>query len=189
MTPYSARLVIHRSGTDSDADAVTTPDHPYQARWVELDGQMSKAFGLKPPLTSEDAADLRWYLEKYHEFVGDGTQARAHKIEAKLEPWGRALFDAAFGTVEGTHVYRNLLDAEKEGRPVLVTVLALVGNAVDVDVDADRPDIQGVVHAVAVAVVDNTCTKRVIEDVRLHDPLHDGMDAQVGEGLREEKVH
>ena len=35
--------------------------------------------------------------------------ARAAQIEAKLDPWGRALFDAAFGTVEGTNVYRNLL--------------------------------------------------------------------------------
>ena len=119
MTPYTARLVIRR--TDSDAGAATQTDAPFEAQWVELDGQMSKPFPLQPPLTSEDTTDLRWYLEKYHEFVGAGTRARAHKIEAMLDPWGRALFDAAFGTVEGTNVYRNLLDAEKQDRPVLLT--------------------------------------------------------------------
>ncbi len=127
MTPYAVRLVIHRPDTDStakaDPDAGAPATAPFEARWVEFDGQMSKPFPLKPPLAPEDATDLRWYLEKYHEFVGAGTKARAARVEAKLDPWGRALFDAAFGTVEGTNVYRNLLEALKKRRPVLLTLV------------------------------------------------------------------
>lgn len=120
MTPYAASLVIRRTAV-SDAETGAKTDQRYEARWLESDGQMSKPFGLDLPLSPEDAADLRWYLEKYHEFVGDGTQARAAKIEAKLDPWGRALFDAAFPGVEGTNVHRNLFDAIKNDRPVLLT--------------------------------------------------------------------
>ncbi len=118
MTPYSVRLVIRKTESDSDS----SPNAPYEARWVESDGQISGPFALKPPLTGDDATDLRWYLEKYHEFVGAGTRVRAYKVERQLEPWGRALFDAAFGSVEGTHVYRNLLQALKAERPVLLTL-------------------------------------------------------------------
>ncbi len=122
MTTYAARLVIRRTATDSGTDSgAQDAAGPFEARWVESDGQMSKSFELETPLSTDDAADLRWYLEKYHQFVGAGTRARAHKVEVKLDPWGRALFDAAFGTVEGTNVYRNLLDAEKQDRPVLLT--------------------------------------------------------------------
>lgn len=126
MEPYSARLVITRPEAKPEADSETSPstaaDTPFEARWVESDGQMSKPFALEPPLSRDDATDLRWYLERYHEFIGAGTRVRAGKVEAKIDGWGRALFDAAFGTVEGTNVYRNLLDAEKRGRPVLLTL-------------------------------------------------------------------
>ena len=116
MTPYAARLVIRRP------EAATAKVGTFEARWVEAEGQTSDPFELKPPLSAEDAADLRWYLERYHEFVGAGTQARAARIEAKLDPWGHALYKAAFGTTEGTHVYRNLLEAEEDDRPVLLTL-------------------------------------------------------------------
>ncbi len=121
MTPYAVRLVIRSSKADPDAEATDPRDRTFEACWVESDMQTSKPFELKPPLSSDEAADLRWYLEKYHEFVGAGTRARAAKVEAKIDPWGRSLFDAAFGTVEGTNVYRNLLEAEKKDRPVLLT--------------------------------------------------------------------
>ena len=121
MTAYSARLVVRRV-SDRSIDTSTTVPAPFEARWIESEGQISRPFPLTPPLSSEDAADLCWYLEKYHEFIGAGTQARAHQIETKLEPWGRALFDALFGTVEGTNVYRNMFDVVKMERPVLLTL-------------------------------------------------------------------
>lgn len=47
---------------------------------------------------------------------------RAQGIEAEIDTWGRQLFDACFGTAEGTHVYRNLLEAVKDRRQVLLTL-------------------------------------------------------------------
>jgi tetratricopeptide (TPR) repeat protein len=107
---YPVRLVVNRQ------------DGGYRARWVEEDGQESESFNLDLPLKEEDAADLRWYLEKYGDFVGAGTRKRAQGIEARIETWGRQLFDACFGSAEGTHVYRNLLEASKADRPVLLTL-------------------------------------------------------------------
>jgi hypothetical protein len=107
MTPYQVRLVVRRRS--AAAPDVDPKPSRFEARWVESDGQMSKPFSFEPPLSDDDAADLRWYLEKFHEFVGAGTQARAANIEAKLDPWGRALYAAAFGTLEGKDVYRQAL--------------------------------------------------------------------------------
>jgi len=121
MTSYEARLVISRSEKAPHSETPGADGLQYEARWVEADGQKSKYFALRPPLTPEDAADLRWYLEKYHEFVGAGTRVRAQKIEQNLEEWGDALFDAVFGTDGGNDVYRNLVDAQKLGRPVMLT--------------------------------------------------------------------
>lgn len=107
---YPVRLVVNRQ------------DGGYRARWIEEDGQESDPFDLDLPLKEEDAADLRWYLEKYGDFVGAGTRKRAQGIEARIETWGRQLFEACFGSAEGTHVYRNLLEASKADRPVLLTL-------------------------------------------------------------------
>lgn len=107
---YRVRLVVKRQGAD------------YEARWVEEGGQESEPFDLKLPLTIADAANLRWYLEDYYDFVGAGTRVRAQGIEAEIDTWGRQLFDACFGTAEGTNVYRNLLEAVKDRRQVLLTL-------------------------------------------------------------------
>jgi len=94
------RLIISRRG-----DA-------YHARWVESDGQEGDLFTLVLPLTAADTSDLRWYLETYVQFPGAGDLARAQGIERQMEGWGRALFDALFGTPESREVYRNLLDGD-----------------------------------------------------------------------------
>jgi hypothetical protein len=94
------RLIINRK------------DDAYTARWVESGGQESDAFPLVPPLTAADTSDLHWYLETYLQFPGAGDHVRAQAIEGKMENWGRAMFDAVFGTAEGREVYRNLMDAE-----------------------------------------------------------------------------
>ncbi|HEX3128605.1 MAG TPA: hypothetical protein VH394_14835, partial [Thermoanaerobaculia bacterium] len=107
---YPVRLVVNRQ------------DGGYRARWIEEGGQESEPFNLDLPLTVADAANLRWYLEDYYDFVGAGTRVRAQGVEAKIDTWGRQLFEACFGTAEGTHVYRNLLEASKDGRPVLLTL-------------------------------------------------------------------
>ena len=107
---YPIRLVVQRQDTG------------YQARWVEEGGQESASFDLQLPLSDEDAAELRWYLEKFYTFVGPGTQERARGVERRIETWGLQLFEACFGGSEGTHVYRNLLEAVKAGRQVLLAL-------------------------------------------------------------------
>lgn len=99
--PYEVRLIIDRS------------EHGYLARFIEPHNQESDQFTLSMPVGNAEAADLRWYLEKYLQFPGAGDHARAREIEAKLNDWGKALFDEVFDTSQGTHVYRNLLDAVK----------------------------------------------------------------------------
>ena len=98
---HQARLVINRQ------------DNAYTARWVESDGQEGNPFTLVLPLTAADTSDLRWYLETYYQFPGAGDVARAQGIEHKMEGWGRAMFDAVFGTPESREVYRNLMDGRQ----------------------------------------------------------------------------
>ncbi len=49
------------------------------------------------------------------QFPGAGDHKRAEGIETQMAGWGKALFDAVFGTVEGTHIHRNLMDRAKAG--------------------------------------------------------------------------
>lgn len=110
MQAYPVRLVVQRQGSG------------YRARWIEEGGGESAPFDLVLPLTETDTADLRWYLEDFYTFVGAGTRVRARGVEKRIESWGRQLFEACFGGAEGTHVYRNLRDAAKAGRQVLLTL-------------------------------------------------------------------
>ena len=107
--PYRLRLVV-------------TKKTEFQASWIDPDGQPSESFPLELPLSENNTSDLRWYLETYHQFPGAGDHVRAKEIEGRLAGWGRALFDAVFGSPEGVHVYRNLVAAVAEGRPGLVTI-------------------------------------------------------------------
>lgn len=97
---YETRLVVNRK------------EAGYTARWVEPDNQESQEFPLVLPLTTENADDLRWYLETYLQFPGAGDHARAKNIERQMDVWGHALFGAMFGGVEGTNVYRNMMSAD-----------------------------------------------------------------------------
>jgi hypothetical protein len=105
--PYEIRLIV-----PSHADG-------YRAVWNTPQGQLSEEFPLKLPLTAEDTAELRWYLETFIQFPGAGDRARAQQLEARLVEWGRALFDALFGTAEGTQIYNDLMNAES---PRLLTL-------------------------------------------------------------------
>jgi len=103
-TTYEIRLVIQPEG------------EAYRARWTQSDGQESEPFSLVLPLTAANMLDVRWYLEEYCQFAGAGDRQRAQGIESKLTEWGGNLYNAVFGTPEGTHIYRNLIDAAADGR-------------------------------------------------------------------------
>ena len=83
---YQIRLVVDRAGEG------------YTARWINSGGPESEAFPLVLPLTEEDAAELRWYLETYIQFPGAGDHARARGSRRGCKAWGQALFDAMFGS-------------------------------------------------------------------------------------------
>ncbi len=107
---YEIRLVVNRDGES------------YTARWIEPNSQESEPFPLELPMTADDMEELRWYLEIYTQFTGAGDRARAKKIEAQLNTWGSALFDAIFGSDDGRDVYRNLLDATRGNDLCLLTI-------------------------------------------------------------------
>ena len=106
---YTLRLIVNKS------------DDAYSARWVETHGQASDSFPLVLPLTNEDMEELRWYLEIYMQLPGAGDRKRAEGVETRMEAWGRDLFNAIFGTADGTNFYRNLMDREKDGDRCLLT--------------------------------------------------------------------
>jgi len=102
-----------------------TPDSDpsaYTAQWTDSDGQQSEPFRLVPPLTVANMSDLRWYLERYAQFPGAGDRAPAGQIRQNLETWGGALYDAIFDSAQGTHVFRNLMDAAGDRRNCLLTI-------------------------------------------------------------------
>ena len=107
---YEIRLVVNRDGES------------YTAHWIEPNSQESASFPLELPMKADDMEELRWYLEIYTQFTGAGDRARAKKIEAKLNTWGSALFNAIFGSDDGRDVYRNLLDATRGNDLCLLTI-------------------------------------------------------------------
>lgn len=107
---YEIRLVINRA------------ESGYSAKWIDPASGESNAFALTPPLEKGDADQLRWYLEEYYQFPGAGDHVKAQGVEEKLKGWGKALFDSAFGTVEGTNVYRNMMEAVHAGQNALITL-------------------------------------------------------------------
>jgi hypothetical protein len=108
LTPYEARLVVTRA------------DGKLSARWYAP--EESNPFDLRPPLGDDELGELRWYLETYIQFAGAGDRARARNLEASLQEWGRALFDALFNNIGGGAVARDLARAVSGDRPVLLTL-------------------------------------------------------------------
>jgi hypothetical protein len=108
--PYQVRLIVNRAAEG------------WEAWWVESGGQQSKPFPLALPLAAEDLAELRWYLEVYHQFPGAGDHVRAEGDRQKLLDWGARLFGAVFGSAEGTNVYHNLIGAAEEHQTSLLTL-------------------------------------------------------------------
>ena len=95
--PYHARLVVK-------AD-----DDGYNAQWVEP--EETDSFSLILPLTAEDMAELRWYLESYLQLPGAGDYVRAHGIEVKFESWGQNLSEAIFVNRAGRKIRDGLMKA------------------------------------------------------------------------------
>jgi tetratricopeptide (TPR) repeat protein len=66
--------------------------------WVDFSGR------FRSPLGTDEAGQIRWYLEKYFVWPADVFAHRARGIEEKLPQWGRALWDAVLGALgPGSH--------------------------------------------------------------------------------------
>jgi len=55
---------------------------------------------FEDPLTVEDRAELRWYLEEYLQFPYGAEESHAHRVEDKMAEWGEALFSQVFPKLE-----------------------------------------------------------------------------------------
>ena len=110
MDAFQIRLVVERQGEG------------FSARWVTPDEPESRSFPLALPVDEKAAAELRWYLEKYTEFVGAGDRKRAQDVTRLLDELGRALFDAIFPDGDGRLVHRSLQEALRDERPCLLTI-------------------------------------------------------------------
>jgi hypothetical protein len=110
MNPYEIRLIIQRK------------NKKLSACWIDSGGQQSDSFTILLPLGQSETADLRWYLEEYLMFPGAGYQTKAQRIQAQLQKWGGMLFNAVFEPKEGHEVYRNLMEAVRDGQPGMITI-------------------------------------------------------------------
>jgi hypothetical protein len=90
---------------------------------VTYGNRKSGSLDFKSPLTPKDRDDLRWYLEVYGAHsLGDPDDEEAKRIAAKLETWGEALFNAAFGDRAAQRLFNAFQDANDVAR--LLTISA-----------------------------------------------------------------
>jgi len=76
------------------------------------------------PLDEKALGDVRWYLEEYWQWPFGPFRGRAHGIEARLEGWGRDLFNALFDARQPARIYEHFLDTDAD-----VRTLTLVSDA------------------------------------------------------------
>ena len=62
------------------------------------------------PLSPQDRAELRWYLEDYLQFPYGAEKDRAAAVATKLEEWGEALFRQVFPKTQADPDPRYLYD-------------------------------------------------------------------------------
>ena len=86
-------------------DAPEDAPVPFSVR-REGTGESWSGGEFRCPLDEEALRDIRWYLEEYGLWPFGPFRDRAHKIEAKLEPWGRDLFKSVFYAAEARDIYR-----------------------------------------------------------------------------------
>lgn len=75
------------------------------------------------PLTDEELAELRWYLEQYWVWPSGPDYARAQELESQLEPMGRRLWASLFNHADASRVAQQFMDAA-DG-PKLLTIDAV----------------------------------------------------------------
>src|SRR5205823_6682141 len=59
---------------------------------------------LTDPLTQQERANLRWYLEEYSDWPYEQFLERAKQIEALLPEIGKRLYDNVFGSLKADRI-------------------------------------------------------------------------------------
>jgi len=110
-------LELTISFQESD-NIVGTDSISYELRCPELSGQPTGQF--KNPLDDNAIGQIRWYLEEYPKWPTDIDRERAHGIEAKLETWGRSLFDAIFSDRAAGRFFQQFIDFQAAQRRIII---------------------------------------------------------------------
>ena len=85
-------------------------------------GTQSRALPFANPLTAKDHADIRWYVETYGAHsLGDPDDTEAHRIEAQLPIWGRALFKAVFNDDAARERFSTFRSRENDTRLLTIS--------------------------------------------------------------------
>src|SRR4051794_10369993 len=71
-----------------------------EVSWRALGGmaveRRSPLLKFADPLTNEDRADLRWYLEDFLSFPYGAEPDKAARVEQRMAQWGTKLFERVF---------------------------------------------------------------------------------------------
>ncbi len=98
----------------------TTEDSPINVSLFRPDsGTLTDPATFTPPLDDAVLGDLHWYLEHFSTWPSGPDYEHAGRIEAKMEPWGRALLQSVL-TGEASRLWQQFVDADGDGK--LVTI-------------------------------------------------------------------
>ena len=78
---------------------------------------------LADPLTEQERADLRWYLEEYWQWPFEGFAERARRIEDLLPELGKRLYEAVFGSKQADRIVQKWLATEGEHQISIISHL------------------------------------------------------------------
>ena len=97
---------------------------------VKYGEEETDTLNFKAPLTEKDRDDIRWYLEVYGtQYTTDMDDARAERIEGRLKPWGKAVFQSVFADSDANALFMFFRKECREKEGGIITI------------DASMPDI------------------------------------------------
>jgi len=97
-----------------DPDAPNDTPVPFSVR-NEQTGESWSEGEFRCPL-----GEMRWYLEEYWRWPFGPFRDRAHQIEAHLEGWGRALFNALVYERQPARIYERFLNQPADVRTLTI---------------------------------------------------------------------
>src|SRR5579859_1055286 len=81
---------------------------------------------LQDPLTQQERADLRWYLEEYWKWPFEGFAQRARGVEDLLPKLGKRLYESVFGSRQADRIVQKWLSTEGEHQISIISAIPQV---------------------------------------------------------------